>query len=199
MIATQPPDALPEGQLRPRGAYYTPDALALACARAVAGAVPSPLRILEPGCGGGAFLRAADKTWPSSPWRELVGVDLVPACEGPGKVCRTDLFSLSTARWDLIIGNPDFAIAEKTVRHCLSILPTGGHLAFLLRISFLASRARAALYREHPLSAFWPIAGRPSFTGGGSDTSEYGLFLWRKGASGPGLMMQPLEWKGVSP
>jgi SAM-dependent methyltransferase len=198
VIATQPPDALPEGQLRPRGAYYTPDALALACARAVADIVPQPFRILEPGCGGGAFLRAAAKTWPSR--RQLVGIDLVPACIGPGFVHQSDLFTMgANGCWDLIIGNPDFAIAEKTVRHCLSILPSGGHLAFLLRISFLASQARVALYREHPLFAFWPIAGRPSFTSGGSDTSEYGLFLWRKGAAAPGLMMQPLEWKGVSP
>jgi SAM-dependent methyltransferase len=196
MIATQPPDALPEGQARPRGAYYTPDALALACARAVSDIVPPPHRILEPGCGGGAFLRAANKTWPS---RELLGVDLVLACDGPGHVLQADLFALSAPRWDLVIGNPDFGISERVVRHCLSLLGPGGHLAFLLRISFLASQARVALYREHPLRAFWPIAGRPSFTGGGSDTSEYGLFLWRKGDRWPGVMMQPLEWKGVSP
>jgi hypothetical protein len=160
--------------------------------------VPPPRKILEPGCGGGAFLRAADKTWPSR--RELVGVDLEPACSGPGEVWRGDLFLFEpSTKWDLILGNPPYGLAEKAVRHCLSILPTGAHLAFLLRMSFLASQKRVPLFREHPLFAFWPIAGRPSFTGGGSDTSEYGLFLWRKGFAAPGVLMQPLEWKGVSP
>lgn len=177
-----------------RGAFYTPDALALAICGTVANLLPrSPRVVLEPGCGGGAFLRAVDALWPKPDL--LWGVDLVPACRGPGQVDKLDLFKVSQ-RCDLIIGNPDFGIAERVVRHCLGLLNyPDGMLALLLRVSFLGSKARVPLYREHPLYAFQPIAGRPSFTGGGSDTSEYGLFVWTHGHRGDGRMLPPLEWK----
>jgi hypothetical protein len=193
-VATQPPDALPQGEHRARGAYYTPDLLALACCRAVKEFGVEPGFIFEPGCGGGAFLRAARETWPGV---ALVGVDLVPACTGPGIVVKHDLFTYKAplGGYHLIIGNPDFGIAEQVVRHCLGLLGPRGSLAMLLRISFLSSLARVPLYRDHPIWSFIPIAGRPSFTGGGSDTSEYGLFVWRDGHVGPGVIMPPMEWK----
>jgi len=72
----------------------------------------------------------------------------------------------------------------------------GGDVAFLLRITFLAGKGRVPLYGEHPLWSFQPIAGRPSFTGGGSDPSEYGLFCWKKGHQGEGRILGPLEWRG---
>lgn len=195
--ATQPPDALPAGEKRERGAYYTPDSLALACAQLLADYIPPPERIIEPGCGGGSFLRAANATWPKA---QLLGVDLVPACTGPGIVRTQDLFDESIPReaFDLAIGNPDFDIAERVVRRGLELVRFGGSVAFLLRLGFLASQSRVPLYREHPLSIFAPIAGRPSFTGGGTDQYDYGFFVWTRGSrgfAGAGKLLQPLEWK----
>jgi hypothetical protein len=100
--------------------------------------------------------------------------------------------------FDLAIGNPDFGIAEQVVRRSLELVVPGGAVAMLLRISFLSSLARVPLYREHPLAIFAPIAGRPSFTGGGNDTSEYGWFCWFRGGrglNGAGKLLRPLEWK----
>lgn len=196
-IATQPPDALPAGERRERGAYYTPDALALAICRTLDNVIaPSPETILEPGCGGGAFLRAARAVWPLA---GLVGLDLVPACDGPGAVLVGDIFKFTPAEvkadTDLVLGNPDFAIAEKVVRHCLDLLAPGGHLAFLLRASFLGSSARVPLYAAHPLRYLQPIAQRPSFTGGGSDPMEYALFVWQQGHTGRGEILPPLVWR----
>lgn len=194
MIATQPPDALPTGQKRARGAYYTPDALAKAICGSLAaqGVEPRVGWTLEPGCGGGAFLRAFAATWPGD-LSHLYGVDSLLACEGPGEVHQRDLFGLE-GPYSFILGNPDFGQAEKIVRHCLGILAPGGHLAFLLRLNMLAGKKRAKLYREHPLYLFQPIAGRPSFTGGATDNSEYGLFVWRNGHRGDGTILQPLVW-----
>lgn len=190
-VATQPPDG-EVGRVE-RCAFFTPDALALACAKALRLAGIEPHTILEPGCGGGAFLRAASETWPRA---ALLGVDILPACKGPGTVRRQDLFDPQLrGQFDLSLGNPPYDDAEAFVRRSIDLVREGGHAAFLLRISFLSSQGRVPLYREHPLSYFWPIAGRPSFTGGGSDTSEYGLFAWRKGARLPGRIMGPLEWK----
>jgi hypothetical protein len=181
-----------------RGAFYTPDALA----KAICGSIDwlvmesheSPCRILEPGCGGGAFLRAAWEQWAPEPDR-MLGVDLEPACSGPGRVEKRDLFTV-TDKFDLILGNPDYAIAERAVRHCLGLLDHDGYLTFLLRAAFLGSSGRVGLYRDFPLRYFQPIAQRPSFTADGkTDPMEYGLFVWQRGFHGRGEILQPLVWR----
>jgi 3'-phosphoadenosine 5'-phosphosulfate sulfotransferase (PAPS reductase)/FAD synthetase len=78
--ATEPPDG--EKGREERDAWFTPELLALAICRSLRDEVHrSPAHILEPGCGGGAFLRAARLTWPKA---KLTGIDLVPACDRPG-------------------------------------------------------------------------------------------------------------------
>lgn len=184
----------PRAERRPLDQYDTPDALALACCKALReNLIAEPLRILEPSCGGGSFLRAVNQTWPEA---DLFGGDVEPRCEGPGRVIRCDFLDSDLLFGNaLLLGNPPFALAEEFVRRAFECVREGGVVAFLLRLSFLAGRGRAALYREHPLAALWPIAGRPSFTGGGTDSSEYGLFAWRKGSREPGRIYPPLEWK----
>jgi hypothetical protein len=188
-LFTQPLDG--EVGRRERGAFYTPAPLAtgICCTLNLLGL--RPRRILEPGCGGGAFLSAAQVTWPGA---SLLGVDLLPACTGPGEVRAVDLFDV-TGEFDAVIGNPDFAIAERVVRHSLALTRPGGHVALLLRSSFLSSASRVALYEEHPLWALQPIAQRPSFIGGGSDSADYALFVWRRGFAGLGQLLPPLRWK----
>ena len=173
-----------------RGAFFTPDLLARAIARTL-GELISPSTVLEPGCGGGAFLRAARAEWPSA---LLTGVDLLPACDGPGAIFTGDIFR-HQGRYDLILGNPDYGRAEEIVRHCMLLLEPGAHLAFLLRAAFLGSTGRVALYREFPLRYLRPIAQRPSFTGGGSDPSEYALFVWQAAFKGNGEILPPLVWR----
>lgn len=176
-----------------RGAYFTPDGLALAICGTLQRVIGHQIyEVLEPGCGGGAFLRAARAAWPSA---NLNGIDLEPACDGPGFVRKADLFAYG-CKHDLVLGNPDYAIAERAVRHCLSLIEKGGHLAFLLRAAFLGSEGRIALYEEFPLRFFQPIGQRPSFTANGkTDPMEYGLFVWRAGFKGQGTILQPLRWR----
>jgi len=191
-IATQPPDALPTGEKRARGAYYTPDALARAITRTLGEIIAPPMVILEPGCGGGAFLRAARAEWPSS---GIFGIDLVPACDGPGTVLVGDLFKFQGLP-NLVLGNPDFGVAEDVVRHGMKLLTRGCHLAFLLRAAFLGSSGRVPLYREFPLRYLQPIAQRPCFTGDGkTDPMEYALFVWQQGFTGRGEILPPLVWR----
>lgn len=177
-----------------RGAFYTPDALALAICRTLrVECLIHPPSIFEPGCGGGAFLRAVVETWPEC-W-SLIGIDKEPACKGPGLVQRGDLFEVKD-NFALVLGNPDYSIAEEAVRHCLGLLASGGYLAFLLRAAFLGSSGRVALYRDFPLRYFQPIAQRPSFTTDGkTDPMEYGLFVWQQGFRGRGEILQPLVWR----
>ncbi len=190
-IATQPPDGA-RGQEQ-RGAFYSPDALALAICGMLKAEGIEPGSILEPGCGGGAFLRAAARTWPQA---SLLGVDLLPACRGPGKVLKQDLFKVRGA-FDLVLGNPDFGIAEAAVRHGLSLLAPGGHLAFLLLASFEETIGRVPLFADFPLWLRQMIAQRASFTDDGqTDQRAYATFVWKHGARGRVYRgLQPLVWR----
>ena len=92
-----------------------------------------------------------------------------------------------------IVGNPPFTFAEQHVRHAISLLAPGGALAFLLPVNFLSGIKRVGgLYREHPPEYVYVIDKRPQFVDGyrinkhgkrvkkGTDSNEYGVFVWRK-------------------
>lgn len=194
--ATEPPDG--DKGREERGAFYTADALALAICRSLREMLllefVSPKSIFEPGCGAGAFLRAVDAVWPSA---YLLGVDIVPACSGPGLVVERDLFEVKGA-FDLIVGNPDFAQAEAIVRHCLAQLAPGGYLALLLLADFEGSQARIGFWREHPIYLRQAIGDvRPCFRADGqSDQRPYAIFVWKQGWRGPEYRgLPPLVWK----
>lgn len=62
-------------------------------------------------------------------------------------------------------------------------------VAFLVRMSFQATLERAGVVGD--LHAGYPISPRPSFTGTGTDTSEYTLAIWR--LDGPRPSARPFE------
>lgn len=190
-IATAPRDAAPTGEYRKRAAYYTPDELALRICQELHGLGIRPKRILEPGCGGGAFLRAAAATWPAA---QIVGIDLEPHCAGPGQVHRGDVFGPMASDFCLALGNPPFTHAEEFIHRGLELVRPGGYVAFLLRLALLAGK-RALIYPENPVFHVGPLSPRPSFTGGGSDKAqEYGLICWRRGHDG-GFTGKRIVWK----
>lgn len=56
---------------------------------------------------------------------------------------------------------------------------TSWRVAFVLRLSFLASAKRRGLFEQYPPEAVWVIPERPSFTGDGEvDSTDYALFVW---------------------
>ena len=179
-----------------RGAFFTRDDLAESICKTLADHKIVPYdraQIMEPGCGGGAFLRAAHSVWPDS---KLTGIDLLPACSGPGVVTKGDLFDIRDTRYGLIIGNPDFSIAEAVVRHCMGLLEHDGHLALLLRCGFEMSQERIMLFREFPLYARAAIPQRPSFREkGGTDRYDYALYVWAAGFRGIGKLLPPIIYR----
>ncbi len=95
----------------------------------------------------------------------------------------------------LILGNPPYRAAESHIRAALSWMARGDVLAFLLRLNFLGSLGRVPLWRETPLAAVVPVVPRPSFTGGGSDATEYAVFVWEAGYAGRCSLAKPLVWR----
>ena len=77
---------------------------------------------------------------------------------------------------DLIFTNPPFSIAQEFIEHSL---PRAKCVVMLLRINFLGSKKRYDFWKKHPLDALYVLSKRPSFTGKGTDATEYAWFVWQ--------------------
>ena len=80
---------------------------------------------------------------------------------------------------DVCITNPPFSRAltflQKSLKEC-------GTVVYLLRLNFLGSQSRKAFWEQNPPSHLYVLSKRPSFTGRGTDATEYAWFVWdRKG------------------
>lgn len=191
----------------PLDAYQTPQELAGAICSRLSRAGEDPLEIMEPSAGTGAFVRAARACWPEA---HITAVDLDPRYRalqrdaGASVVLTEDWASLARRLANeqadegqdrLVVGNPPFCLAQAHIEAALEWLRDGDRLAFLLRVNFLGSTERVSFWRRPGLEWMAPIAPRPSFTGSGTDGTEYGLFCWRKDHRGAPRIARPLIWQ----
>lgn len=87
---------------------------------------------------------------------------------------------------DVVIGNPPFKHAEEFINRSLSLLRDGGHLVFLLRLSFLESRGRFERLWANGLNPKLVLACAPrvKFYGNSSNDTAYAVYVWQKGYEG---------------
>lgn len=155
--------------------------------------------VLEPSAGRGAFVRAVRRL---SPVPELVhanDMDPIRVQELRETVeadvlTQQDFLALPEAHFDLVIGNPPYAMAQKHTEKALAMRSRFGIVAFLLRLGFLESQERMPFWAEHPPSKVFVLSERPSFTGGGTDNSAYGFFLWAPWHRGP-TELEVISWR----
>lgn len=139
---------------------------------------------LEPAAGDGAIVRAVTRRDVSWHLRELREEER-PALErsAPGaKVFIGDFLeavesgALAGQRYSVAITNPPFRLAQEFVDACLTC---ADHVVMLLRLNFLASKARWKFMSSHTPDVY-VLPSRPSFTGGGTDSIEYAWFVWKR-------------------
>jgi hypothetical protein len=155
--------------------YYTPDNVAQACVNTLGALIGK--HALEPHVGGGAFARALRQAGA----RSITGYDSdggAPGLAECGFAQNIDFLKTTPRHYDCIAGNPPYATAEAHVRHALAYQPE--KCGFLLRLGFLEGLKRKAFWDEHPPTTVHVLRRRPSFTGGGTDASAYGFFVWNK-------------------
>lgn len=83
-------------------------------------------------------------------------------------------------KYDTIIGNPPYSLAQEFIDKALSLLNPGGRLIFLLRTNFLESKKRFEWWQDKPPTRLYALSKRPSFTGKGTDATSYSWFIWEK-------------------
>lgn len=182
-------------------AYFTPQELADALThRLVDDGFWRGGQVLEPHAGGGAFVRSA--RWILRPRPISVHAnemddgrrnELFENVEADCLVGH-DFLEFPSTEFSLIIGNPPFSNAEAHVRKALSLRAPFGVVAFLLRLAFLESRDRVDFWREFPASKIYALSQRPTFTGGGTDNSAYGFFVWATFHRGP-TELEVISWR----
>jgi hypothetical protein len=143
-------------------------------------------RWLEPSVGAGMLIHAVDV------WRNGAGM-LLPHWTAVDLRIRfgaargialhwSDFLTWeppTSQRYDVCVGNPPYSLAFEFAQKCVALADTA---ALLLRLNWLASAKRADWIREHTPSIY-VLPNRPSFTGKGSDATDYAWFVWRKDVS----------------
>lgn len=96
-------------------------------------------------------------------------------------------FLTSGRRATNFASNPPFKIAEKFVRHALSL--ASGKVAMLLPTKWIQGEKRARWLEDTPLSRVWFLCPRPSMPPGlaildgqkpGNGTADFAWFVWDK-------------------
>lgn len=182
----------PRAARKTHDAYYTPQPCADALVEALVARYGNPGlgAVLEPSVGGGAFARALQPHChhlavcdidPDAPGLSLVDGDAAQVC---------DFLAAPVSGWDWIVGNPEYLHAREHIEHAIQ---GGRNVAFLLRAGFIESKKRRDFWEKNPADHVFWLADRPSFTGGGTDSAMYGLFVWplRK----PESTWEILNWK----
>ena len=76
---------------------------------------------------------------------------------------------------DLILTNPPFSLAQEFIDHSIDHAAT---VFMLLRLNYLGSIKRHEWWVSKPPAALWVFSKRPSFTGNGTDATDYAWFCW---------------------
>jgi hypothetical protein len=145
------------------------------------------LDILEPGAGTGAIVDVLRRH--GAQRERLRAVELDPVRfwrlrqqhrDLGDKLIQTDYLRYAAStydKYDLIITNPPYSVAHPYIRASLRLLKPRGTVAMLLRVNFMGGQKRATWHRENR-SDIKVLSRRPSFTGKGTDATEYAWFLW---------------------
>lgn len=113
-------------------------------------------------------------------------------CESVGGGTIKDFLTATHSSID-IITNPPYRIAKEFVEHALDIVDDGRKVAMFLKLTFLESKSRRALFEKHPPKRIWVFSERvqcakngdfETYKQGGGTAVAYGWFVWEKGYKG---------------
>lgn len=184
------------------------------CVRRLLEAAPLPSgKWLEPCAGSGNIIRAvqgiggyADVSWTACEIREecrepLEALGVADIHIGDFLITRpTDLERRFP--FDVVLTNCPFTKAAEFIEACRAMAPL---VAMLLPVQFFSGAKRERLFADHMPSSILQLPDRPQFIGDGSNSIEYGWWVWeasRRGQRGTWferLALTPPEERGKRP
>jgi hypothetical protein len=183
------------------GLYYTPKLLSSFHVSIISNYLSNKTpKILEPGAGKGSYIKAIYKYL--DPRKVSVVEPLKQNVEYLSKKFPDinlygtfyEDINFKKESFDLIIGNPNYILAESHITLSMNYLKEGGILSFLLRLNFLGSQKRKQFWINYKPFRIHSLSTRPKFFGSGTDMTEYALFTWIKGWNG-GTDLIITDWK----
>ena len=144
---------------RERDYYPTPSECTWALMKEII--IPIGSVLCEPCAGDGAIPDASN--WPEWVYAEI---------EEDIDYLNTDFNFV-----DGIITNPPFSLAQEFLEKSLR---EADFVAYLLRLNFLGSQKRKLWWQDKTPTHLYVLSKRPSFTGNGTDATEYAWFVWDK-------------------
>jgi hypothetical protein len=135
--------------------------------------------ILEPCAGSGKMVKVLRDRFPLA-WIEANDIRDGSPIPYTNKRYTLDFLKMlkDDADYDLIFTNPPYSLAEEIITHALETW-SKATVVMLLRLNFLGSQKRKPFWDKHPVSEIYVLSKRPSFTGKGTDATEYAWFVWR--------------------
>lgn len=144
---------------------------------------------LEPCCGQGHISKLIEKYYPNA---EVVSQDLVD--RGYGKTGIDFLTYEFDRKFDNVITNPPFKLAQDFIEKSLELLNDNGKVAMFLKVQFLEGTGRKEFFEKAPLKYVYVFRARQSPWMNGSPVDEKGKkwsstmcfawFIFEKGFEG---------------
>lgn len=144
---------------------------------------------LEPCCGEGHISKIVSEYYPNV---EIDSIDLVDRGFGTGGI---DFLKFETdKKYDSIITNPPYALAQEFLEKSFQILNPCGQIAMFLKIQFLEGQKRKIFFQSFPPKIIYVFSSRQNPWRNGSSVDERGnpwastmcfaWFVWENGYTG---------------
>jgi len=182
----------------PRDEYLTPRRLVKAAIIKLHRSYPEfkPLTCLEPGCSWASHLDYAQDTFSTLIY--TVGVDVLDQPTHPSHefMCHDFTTWQTEDKFDLIVTNPPFGLAEEFFLKSKNLLTPTGIAMLFQRIGFFASKKRRHnLWGEINLKQVWICTTRPAMIGQPSaDSCEYAYYVFDANLPEGKVRLDWLDW-----
>ena len=123
-----------------------------------------------------------------------ISTDLVDRGYGIGGV---NFLTVPKGRFNLsqtdIVTNPPYSLAQEFIEHAFELLPVGGKCAMFLKLTFMESKSRKALFTKFPPYRIYVSSSRlqcakngdfEAYKNGVGTAVAYGWYVWVKGYNG---------------
>lgn len=141
--------------------------------------------VWECACGGGHMAKALKDNG-----YKVIATDIVD--RGCPNATVLDFLTAKGTRLD-IITNPPYKYAKEFVEHALDIVDDGRKVAMFLKLTFLESKSRKALFEKFPPKKIWVFSERvqcaknrdfETYKQGVGTAVAYAWYIWEKGYKG---------------